>query len=69
MNESNVSAIFAVLSNGVGMIHHRQKYKINMDEPVRSNTIEKAKKKNSRGWDALLAHGLKPCTAQNNKYR
>jgi len=40
-----------------------------MDEAVRSKTIEKAKKKNYRGWDALLAHSLKPCTAQNKKYR
>ena len=38
-----------VLSKGEGMINHPHKYFKNMNEPVRSNTIEKAKKKFSRG--------------------
>ena len=48
-HENSVSAIFVVLSKGVGMINHPQKYLKNMNEPVRSNTIEKANEKFSRG--------------------
>ena len=56
---SSISAICVVLSKAVGMINHPQKYLKNMNEPVRSNTIEKAKKKFSRGVGCHLGTWLK----------
>ena len=65
VHESDVSAIFAVFSNGVGMTNPS---KNNMSGVVRINTIEKQKQKFS-GVGYYPGTWLKPCTAQNNKYR
>ena len=46
---NSVSAIFVVLSKGVGMINHPPGIKKNINELVRSNTIDKPKKNFSGG--------------------
>ena len=55
-HESDISAIFAVLANGVGMTNHPQKYKKSTNGLVRSNTGEKQKNMFSDGVGARDMH-------------